>query len=84
MDSQEVQGLGVGDRKINLEDVTNSQLAHVIDEYIHSERDREILKHRLIDGYTFAKLADVYYPLSERRLKSIVYKAQRTLFKHLS
>ena len=70
--------------KINLEDVTNTQLAHLIDEYIHSERDRAILKRRLIDGYTFAQLADAFYPLSERQIKTIVYKAQRVLFKHIT
>ena len=68
---------------INLEDVTNSQILQLINEYVHSERDREILKHRLIDGYTFPQLADLYYPLTERQLKNIVYKAQRVLFKHL-
>lgn len=29
---------------------TNSAVARIIDEYIHSERDRAIIKRRLIDG----------------------------------
>lgn len=82
MDNHEARGRAVG--KVNLEDVTNSEIAYLIDEYIHSERDREILKHRLIDGYTFARLADKYYPLSERQIKTIVYKAQDRLFRHIS
>ena len=68
---------------VDLENVTNSEIAKLIDEYIHSERDREILKDRLINGYIFARLADKYYPLSERQIKNIVYKAQRVLFRHL-
>ena len=29
---------------------TNSRIAALIDEYIHSERDRKLIKRRLIDG----------------------------------
>lgn len=83
MGSHEVQEYAAGAHK-SLEDVTNSGIAYLIDEYIHSERDRQILKYRLIDGYTFPMLADKYYPLSERQIKNIVYKAQRVLFKHIS
>ena len=32
---------------------TNSQIRALIDEYIHSERDRAILKRRFIDGICF-------------------------------
>ena len=31
---------------------TNSQIRALIDEYIHSERDRAILKRRLVDAMT--------------------------------
>ena len=53
---------------------TNSQMAYLIDEYIHSARDREILKDRLINGLTFAELEDKHH-LSERQIKRIVKKA---------
>lgn len=61
---------------------TNTQIASLIDDYIHSERDRAILKRRLIDGILFDKLADEF-ELSERHVKRIVYTSQEILFKHL-
>lgn len=35
----------------------NSEIQHIIDEYIHNEKHREILHDRWIDGLTFEKLA---------------------------
>lgn len=61
---------------------TNTQIASLIDDYIHSERDRAILKRRLIDGVLYDKLADEF-DLSERHVKRIVYTSQEILFKHL-
>ena len=61
---------------------TNSQIRGLIAEYIHSERDRRILERRLIDGITFERLAEEF-DMSVRQTKSIVYKAQEQLFKHL-
>ena len=66
----------------DLDNITNSQLEHVIDEYIHSERDRKILKRRLIDGICYEPLADEF-DMSVRQMKNIVYKLQGKLFKHL-
>lgn len=61
---------------------TNSQISYLIDEYIHSERNRNILKRRLIDGLTYEKLAEEF-DLSVRNIKKIVYKCEATLFSHL-
>lgn len=61
---------------------TNSQIKELIDEWIHSERDRAILKRRLVDGITFEALAEEY-DMSVRGMKYLVYKLQKTLFKHL-
>ena len=52
---------------------TNSQIAVLIDEHIHSERDRRMLKRRLIDGICFEPLAEEF-DLSVRQTKSIIYK----------
>ena len=60
----------------------NSQISALIDEYIHSERDRAILKRRLIDGICYEPLAEEFN-LSVQRTKTIVYKAQERLFRHL-
>ena len=61
---------------------TNSRIRELIAEYIHSERDRAILERRLVDGITFERLADEF-DMSVRQMKSIVYKLQEELFKHL-
>lgn len=63
-------------------DYTNSQIAALIDEHIHSERDRAILKRRLVDGVCFEPLAEEY-GLSVQRVKAIVYKSQNKLFRFL-
>jgi len=58
---------------------TNSEVAKAIDEYIHSERDRAILKRRLIDGMYFEPLADEFR-MSVRQIKNIVYRGQERVF----
>ena len=67
---------------IDLENITNQQIADAIDTWIHSERDRKILKRRLIDGICFEPLADEFN-ISVRQIKAIVSKAEERLFKHL-
>jgi len=67
---------------MKLEDISNSQIEHAIDEWIHSERDRKILKRRLIDGICYEPLADEM-DMSVRQIKYIVSKAEAKLFKHL-
>ena len=73
---------GEGTQKVDLSNVKNSDIANVIDEYIHSERDRKILKRRLIDGICYEPLADEM-DMSVRQIKNIVSKAEAKLFKHL-
>ena len=61
---------------------TNSQIATLIDEHVHSERDRQILKRRLIDGKTFDELSDEFN-ISVRHIKTIVYREQDRLFRRI-
>lgn len=53
--------------------LTNSEIAEIISEHIHSERDRHILKMKLIDGYTYEKIAEIV-DMSPRYIRSIVKK----------
>ena len=39
--------------------LTNSELDVLISEKIHSQRDREIMRMKLIDGYTAEKTAEI-------------------------
>lgn len=59
-----------------------SEISKLIDEWIFSERDRAILKRRLLDGICFEPLADEF-ELSVRQVKNIVYKAEKELYKHV-
>jgi hypothetical protein len=61
---------------------TNSQIALLIDEHIHNERNRALLKRRLIEGICFEPLAEEF-DISVRQCKSIIYKEQDRLFKHI-
>jgi len=62
--------------------LSNSDISHLIDEWIRSERDRKILKRRLIDGICYEPLAEEF-DMSVRQIKNIVYKSERELFKHI-
>ena len=59
---------------------TNSQIRELIAEHIHSERDREILCRRLIDGITFERLAEEF-AMSPRQIRSIVHREETILFR---
>jgi len=61
---------------------TNSRILSLIDEHIHSERDRKILKRRLVDGVTFERLAEEF-DMSYSQVKRIVYRLQEVIFRHL-
>ena len=61
---------------------TNSQIIEAIDEHIHSERDREILKDRFVNGLIYEKLSEKY-DLSVKQIRNIVHKSEMALFKHL-
>ena len=53
--------------------LSNSQLAELISEHIHSERNRQIMRMKLIDGYTYEKIAEIV-DMSPRYIRSLVRK----------
>ena len=67
---------------INNRDLSRSELDHLIDEWILNERNRKILKRRLIDGICFEPLSEEF-DLSVRQVKNIVYKSEKRIFKHM-
>ena len=70
----------IGNRRGNEEKTyTNSQIIAVIDEYIHNERDRAILKRRFVDGICYEPLAEEF-DLSVRQVKNIIYRYEQILF----
>ncbi len=60
-------------------DLSRSEWENLIDQWIFSERDRAILKRRLLDGICYEPLAEEF-DLSVQQTKSIVYKLQNRLF----
>lgn len=66
----------------DLFDIGNSEISALIDEWIHSQRDRAILKRRLIDGICFEPLAEEF-DMSVRQIKNIVKAGTTKVFKHV-
>lgn len=54
----------------------------LIDEWIFNERDRKILKRRLLDGIKYEDLAEEF-EMSVRQMKTIIYKKSEILFRHI-
>ena len=62
--------------------LSRSELETLIDEWILNERNRHILKRRLLDGLCYEPLAEEF-DLSVRQVKNIVYKSEDILFSKL-
>ena len=67
---------------MKFDDILNSRIAEIIDEWVRGEREREIMKRRLIDVVCLEPLAEEY-GLSVRHLQTIIYKNEKIIFKHL-
>ena len=67
----------------NPKDITKSQIEYAIDNSIvlqnHAERNRKILKRRLIDGITYEQLAEEF-DLSVQMIQKIIYKNESKIF----
>ena len=60
-----------------------SEINRRIDEWIlgrHAERNRKILRRRLIDGICYEPLAEEF-DMSVRQIKNIVYKGENKIFR---
>ena len=66
---------------VNFEELSRTQIENIIDEWIvgrNAQRNRAILKRRLIDGILFETLAEEF-DLSVTQVKNIVYKGMKRL-----
>lgn len=68
--------------KQDYENISNQKLSEIIDSWIKNERDRAIMKRRLIDGICFEPLAEEF-GLSARHVKTVVYNNETIIFKHI-
>lgn len=69
-------------KSVELYDLSRSEWENAIDQWIFKERDRAILKRRLLDGICYEPLAEEF-DLSVQQVKTIVYKATEKLIKHI-
>lgn len=65
-----------------LYDLSRAEWEALIDQWTFSERDRYLLKRKMLDGITFERLAEEV-GLSVRHVKTVIYKAQDRLFSHI-
>jgi DNA-directed RNA polymerase specialized sigma subunit len=66
-------------------DLSRTEIEFAIDEWIigkNAERDRKVLRRRLIDGVTFERLAEEQ-ELSVSQVKRIIWKNAEIIFRHL-
>lgn len=66
-------------------DLSRTEIEFAIDEWIigkNAERDRKVLRRRLIDGVTFERLAEEQ-ELSVSQVKRIIWKNTEIIFRHL-
>lgn len=66
--------------RVNNENVSNSYIIKLIDEWVHSDRDRQIVKRRWIDGMTYEQLS-FEFDLSVSQIKRIIYRNEKVLKK---
>ena len=74
--------IAVAMEELKFDDYSNDAVERSINLYIHSIRDREVLKRRLIDGVRYERLAEEF-EMSVRQIKNIVYKGERIIFKKI-
>lgn len=65
-----------------MKEYKNSVMFHLIDEYIHSARDRRIMKDRLLNGYSIEVLAEKH-DMSVSQIQRKVQEYQRMLEEYL-
>lgn len=60
---------------------SNIRVCELIDEFIHSARDRSIIRDNLVEGLSYDELAGKY-GLSYERIKTIMRQGKSTIFDH--
>lgn len=58
--------------------LTNSEIEHRIAENIHSDRDRRIIRMKLVDGLTYERIAEIV-EMSPRHVKRIVKASMESI-----
>lgn len=67
---------------MDLNELSSNDIEYFIEQYIHNEIHRAILKRRLLDHVKFEALAEEFH-YSVRHVKRIVYKNQDILYSRI-
>lgn len=71
----------------NPDKITKEQVLDAIENCLvlqtHAERNRKIMKRRLIDGLTYEELASEF-DLSVQAIQKIVYKNEKVIFNYIN
>ena len=59
--------------------ISNTNLSNMIDEWIKNERDRQLMKRRLIDGISYERIAEEF-DLSVKQVYRITNKNTAVLY----
>jgi len=63
-------------------DLSRNEITYLIEQYVFSARDRKMLKLRLLDGFTYEKLSEIF-DLSVRQVRNIIRKNKEIVFDHI-
>ena len=80
--SKTTYSMGCFFNAMKFDDISRTDIENLIEEWVHNERNRNIMRRRLIDGVLFDDLSREFN-LSTQQIKSIVYKGTNTIFKHI-
>ena len=58
---------------------SNSRLREIVEEYVHSERDRAVLIEKYCNSKTIMQMAELFQ-LSETTVKNIIYRHSFLIF----
>lgn len=67
--------------KTILPELSRSEYEEIIKEWILSERDRNIIRRRILDGMPYERLAEEF-DLSVQQIKRICYRTQKIVLNH--
>ena len=65
-----------------IEELSRTEIEHLISEWVHNSRNRNIARSKLLDGLTYEKISESY-ELSVNQTKNIVQKVKEILLIHV-
>lgn len=64
--------------------IESETVSRIIDAYVHSDRDREIIKLNLLHGVSYTRIADQLEPwLSPRSIQEVMNRWMPVIMEHI-